>query len=273
MEWQYFTEVAERVKNLTKKLGGETGRIEQICKSYLELLQEEGAKPKEWEDFNELTKCLKEIQAELRNIQGKAASEEILIKFAGATSSGKSSLINALLRSRRVPVGFMQTTMCSIKICTTEEKEWSVTVTKENGETEGLSSSKSEKEIRDLLSNMSGKNHADEREKMRIGTRSVVQVNWPKHLCDVLPLNVVLFDTPGLGEDFESDEVVTESCREADIIVAVMDVMSPSKATVSKYSPTLSGKRTVFAGEISQRPADFPNSCHSDSKTIRCLKC
>ena len=234
MEWQYFTKVAERVTNLTKKLEGETDTIEQICKSYLELLQEEGAKPKEWEDFNELTKCLKKVQAELRNVQEKAASEEILIKFAGATSSGKSSLINALLRSRRVPVGFMQTTMCSIKVCTTEKEEWSVTVTNENGETECLSSSKSEKEVRDLLSNMSGKNHADKREEMRIGTRSVVQVNWPKHLCNVLPLNVVLFDTPGLGEDFESDKVVTESCREADIIVAVMDVMSPSKATVSK---------------------------------------
>lgn len=234
MEWRYFTEVVEGVKNLTKKLEGETGKIEQIYKSYWALLEEERATLKEWEDMNELTKCLNEIQGELRNIQEKAVSKEILIKFVGATSSGKSSLINALLRSHRLPVGFMQTTMCSFKVCTTKEKEWTVTVKGENGETVCLASSENEKYVRDLLSKMSGKKHADDRKEMKIGTRTVVQVNWPKHLCEVLPLNVVLFDTPGLGENFESDEVVTESCREADIIVAVMDAMSPTKATVSK---------------------------------------
>ena len=230
MEWRYLTEVAETVKILTRELD----HIEKICKSYWELLQKEKATPKELENVYELTKCLIEIQAELRNVQEKAASEEILITFAGPTSSGKSSVINALLRTPFLPVGFMQTTMCSIKVCTTKEKEWTVTVKGENGETVCLASSENEKYVRDLLSKMSGKKHADKREEMGISTRSVVRVHWPEHLCNVLPLNVVLFDTPGLGENFESDEVVTESCREADIIVAVMDAMSPTKATVSK---------------------------------------
>ena len=238
MEWRYFTEVVEGVKNLTKKLEGETGKIEQKCESYRPQLQKRPT-PNELEDLNNLTKCLNEIQAELKEVQIKAASEKILINFAGATNSGKSSLINALLRSRRLPVGFMQTTMCSFQVCTTNEEEWSATLETETGETETgetvvLERSKNEKSVRDLLSKMSGKKHADDRKEMKIGTRTVVQVNWPKHLCEVQPLNVVLFDTPGLGENFESDEVVTESCREADIIVAVMDAMSPTKATVSK---------------------------------------
>ena len=232
MEWEYFTEVADKVKNVTEKLTKETDNIEQTYNSYWKLLQEELVTAKEWQDLNELIKSLKDVQAELTEVQKKAASGKILIKFVGATSSGKSSLINALLQSYRLPVGFMQTTMCSFKVCTAKQEEWSVTVTNENGETKCLSSSKSETEIRDLLSNMSGHNHANDRKEMGIGTRSVVQVNWPEDQCKVLPLNVVLYDTPGLGED--DDTVITESCREADIIVAVMDVMSPSKATVSE---------------------------------------
>lgn len=234
MEWKYFTEKAERLKDLTKKLEGEIVKIEQINQSYWKLLQEELGTSEEWKDLNKLNEDLKDIQAELKKVQEKATSEKILIKFVGATSSGKSSLINALLRSSRLPVGFMQTTMCSFEVCTTKAKEWSVTIKDENGETVRQESSENEKDVRDLLSNMSGKEHANKRKEMGIGTRSVVQVNWPKHLCKVLPLNVVLFDTPGLGEEFECDQVVTESCREADILVAVMDAMSPSKATVSK---------------------------------------
>lgn len=233
MEWKDFTEVAEKVKKLTEKLEGETDKTEHICELYSELLREELATPEECKDLNELTKCLKEIQLELKKVQEKVASEEILIKFVGATSSGKSSLINALLRSRRLPVGFVQTTMCLIKVCITREEKWSVTVTGEKGETRCLSETKDEKAIMDLLSQMSGQEHSKDRKDLGIGPRSVVQVNWPEHLCKDLPPNVVLFDTPGLGEDTQSDEVVTESCREADIIVAVMDVMSPSKATVS----------------------------------------
>ena len=234
MEWAHFTEIADKVKNVTEKLTKETDNIEQTYNSYWKLLQEELVTAKEWQDLHELIKGLKDVQAELTKVQEKAASGKILIKFAGATSSGKSSLINALLKSYRLPVGFMQTTMCSFKVCTAKQEEWSVTVTNEEGQTKCLSSSKTETEIRDLLSNMSGTNHANDRNEMGIGTRSVVQVNWPEDQCKVLPLNVVLYDTPGLGEDDESEKIITESCREADIIVAVMDVMSPSKATVSE---------------------------------------
>ena len=123
--------------------------------------------------------------------------------------------------------------MCSIKVCTTEQEEWSVTLTTENGETKLLSETNDEKAIKDLLSQMSGRKHSEHREELGIHTRSVVLVNWPKDLCEVLPLNVVLLDTPGFGEDEESMEVVKKSCREADIVVAVMDAMSPSKAMVS----------------------------------------
>ena len=233
MEWKQFTDVADTLKELTTRLQGETGKIEQICTEFSKHLHDELATPKECKDFSQIYECLAEIQDDLKNVKEKEASEEILIEFVGATSSGKSSLINALLREHRLPVGFMQTTMCSIKVCITEQKEWSVTVTRD-GETTLLSKERNEKEIKALLSQMSGLKHSKDRKELDIHTRSIVQVNWPRDQCRVLPLNVVLFDTPGFGEDEESMKVVTQSCREADIIVAVMDAMSPSKATVGK---------------------------------------
>ena len=272
MEWKQFTEVTDTVKDLTTRLQVETGKIEQIRTEFGEHLRDALATPEECEAFSQISKRLDDIQYDLKTVKDKGASEEIIIEFVGATSSGKSSLINALLRERRLPVGFMQTTMCSIKVCTTEQKEWSVTVgdgeaetvrdgetetvrdgeteTERDGETETvrdgetetvrdgetvvLSKTMDEKAIRDLLNQMSGRKNSEHRKELGIHSRSIVQVNWPKDQCKVLPLNVVLFDTPGFGEDEESMNVVRQSCRKADIIVAVMDAMSPSKATVGK---------------------------------------
>lgn len=228
-----FTEVADKARTLTTKLKGENDKIKQICTEFSLGLRKELATPEECENFSQLNERLAEVQSELANVQEKQDTDKILIAFVGATSSGKSSLINALLQERRLPVGFLQTTMCSIKVCTTEQKEWSVSVTTKDGEKQLLSQTTNEKAIKDLLSEMSGEEYSGERKKLGINTCSIVQVNWPRHLCEELPLNVVLLNTPGFEEDEESIEVVTKSCREADIIVDVMDAMSPSQAAVS----------------------------------------
>lgn len=64
----------------------------------------------------------------------------------------------------------MQTTMCSINVHITKDEKWSVTVKDEKGETECLSETKDEKAIIDLLSQMSGKKHRKEPEKLEIDT-------------------------------------------------------------------------------------------------------
>lgn len=124
--------------------------------------------------------------------------------------------------------------MCLFKVCIIKEKEWIVIVKGENGEIVCLVSLENEKYVRDFLSKMSGKKYVDDWKEMKIGICIVVQVNWFKYLCEVLLLNVVFFDIFGFGENFESDEVVIELCREVDIIVVVMDVMFLMKVIVSK---------------------------------------
>ena len=72
------------------------------------------------------------------------------------------------------------------------------------------------------------------REELKITAKSVIQLNWPKMLCKTLPENVVLYDTPGFGEDSEVFEVLKKSCKKADILVAVMETKTPSLQRVSK---------------------------------------
>ena len=95
-------------------------------KDYEEILKTEGAKPEECGELSQLSQSLNKVMDNLKNVREKETSKDIVIQFVGATSSGKLSLINALLRKRRPPVGSMQTTMCSIKVCITEDGEWSI---------------------------------------------------------------------------------------------------------------------------------------------------
>ena len=81
---------------------------------------------------------------------------------------------------------------------------------------------------------MSGQRNEQQREKKGIGLRTMIQINWPASKCKKLPRNVILCDTTGFGENDEDMELVTQTCKKADIIVAVMDSMSPSRGRVSK---------------------------------------
>ena len=92
----------------------------------MEILKAVGAKPEECGELSQLSQSLNKVMGNLKNVREKETSKDIVIQFVGATRSGKSSLINALLSERRLPVGFMQTTMGSIKICIIEDSEWSI---------------------------------------------------------------------------------------------------------------------------------------------------
>lgn len=234
--WKGFTETAERLqKELTENLQivtRETEKVANICEEYYKQLCNDSVKVKQ------LQFGLKDIRADLESLQAKVASKEISIEFVGRTSSGKSSLINALLRSHRLPVSKWQTTMCLITVRTTSDQKWSVDKIDKSGEKTRLSNGKSKEAVKKLLNKLTSTKHIEERKKLQIDCHSTIQVNWPRHLCK-LPENVVFIDTPGLKEDEVCDQVVIDSCKKADIVVAVMDVMSPSIKEVSKMKTIL----------------------------------
>ena len=232
--WRNLSLLVEDVKKLTKPLQEDTEKIAHILKDYEKTLGAEGATPKECDELSQLSQSLDKVMDDLKNVREKEASKDILIQFVGTTGSGKSSLINALLGERRLPVGFMQTTMCSIKVCPTEDSEWSIEIINENGSKQILSKGADDKTVRDLLNKMSGQKNEQLRKEKGIGLRTIIQVNWPASKCKKLPRNVILCDTPGFGESDEDMELVSQTCKKADVIVAVMDSMSPSRGRVSK---------------------------------------
>ena len=119
-------------------------------------------------------------------------------------------------------------------VCCTEKSEWSIEIIGEDGSKEILSVGTDDKTVSNLLNKMSCRKNEQRREEKGIDRRTILRVNWPLNQCKTLPRNVVLCDTPGLGENDEDDELTTQRGEKADIIVAVMDSMSPTSGRVSK---------------------------------------
>ena len=227
-QWGTLRIVIQEAEDDRKKLQNLKENNHELCKTYLDHLRQDLATPDECQSVTDIKEQLQKIQEDLERIR-KKASDKVVIEFVGATSSGKSTLLNALTREERLPAGFAETTMCLIEVYTTDDEEWSVKV---NGTT--LSKIKDNEDIKHLLTAMSDENVQRERSERNIDEGTVVRVGWPKRLGRQLPENVVLVDSPGYGEDEKCDKIVKESCQKADIIVAVMDSMSPSKGHVSR---------------------------------------
>lgn len=221
-------ETAEKIKDKWRhNINSLTKVMEEVREVYSGFSKEYYNKiPHEPVKIKQLHDNLMQTEVELKEELKKAVSENVAIVFVGCTSSGKSSVINALLQDGRLPVDKIQTTMCRIQVRPTADEEWSVV---RIGCEEPLPDM-NQKDLKALLSKMSGES---EREKLGIDSRSVIQVNWPRRLCS-LPENIILIDTPGFKEDDDGDKVVFDSCKEAEILVAVMDCKSPSINNVRK---------------------------------------
>ena len=207
--------------------------MEEVQEVYDELYEEYYNKiPSEPEKIKQLHDNLRQMVVKLKEELEKAVSEDVTIAFVGRTSSGKSSLINALLLQYSwLHVDKIQTKMCKIQVRSTADEEWSIVKVRCE---EPLPDHKSEETVKDHLSKISGKSETAERGKLKIDSRSVTQVNWPRQLCS-LPENIILIDKPGFKENHDGDKVVFESCKEAEILVPVMDFMSPSMNDLRKF--------------------------------------
>ena len=86
--------------------------------------------------------------------------------------------------------------------------------------------------VKEYLDALADDKTVREREEQNINSESVIQINWPRYLCN-LPEDIVLVDTPGLKENDACYRAVANSYKKADLIVAVMDFTSPCIKNVS----------------------------------------
>ena len=225
-------ETAEKIKgDLGANIGSLIEAIKEVQGVCSEFNQEYYSKiPCELEKMKELPDNLNETVVKLGEELKKAKSKDVAIVFVGLTCSGKSSLINALFRDRFLPVSFVQTTMCKIQVRPTAD-EWSVDLV--GCEKPLLNHGRGREDVMAFLQKISNVSNSAEREELNIDSHSVIQVKRPYPLC-ILPKNIVLIDTSGYKENPDGNEVVLDSCKEADILVAVMDVESPSMHDVRR---------------------------------------
>ena len=119
--------------------------------------------------------------------------------------------------------------MCTFEVRPTPDELWNVIDT---GTGTILSKIKDKEEVKKFLDALVDEKTEKEREKQNINCESVIRVNWPRNPCS-LPEDIVLVDTPSLRENNKWDQAVANSCKKADLMVAVMDFMSPSIQDVS----------------------------------------
>ncbi|KAM7338039.1 hypothetical protein ACRRTK_004158 [Alexandromys fortis] len=129
----------------------------------------------------------------------------------GRTSSGKSSVINAMLWDKVLPSGIGHTTNCFLSVEGTDgDKAYLMT--------EGSDEKKSVKTVNQLA-------HALHMDKdLKAGC--LVHVFWPKAKCALLRDDLVLVDSPGTDVTTELDSWIDKFCLDADVFALVNEQLS-----------------------------------------------
>nr|KAF6382869.1 mitofusin 1 [Pipistrellus kuhlii] len=159
---------------------------------------------------------------------------QMKVAFFGRTSSGKSSVINAMLWDKVLPSGIGHTTNCLLSVEGTDgDRAYLMT--------EGSDEKKSVKTVNQLA-------HALHMDKdLKAG--SLVHVFWPKAKCALLRDDLVLVDSPGTDVTTELDSWIDKFCLDADVFVLVANsestLMNTEKQFFHKVNERLS-KPNVF---------------------------
>uniref|UniRef100_A0A8C8RCL1 Mitofusin 1 n=1 Tax=Pelusios castaneus TaxID=367368 RepID=A0A8C8RCL1_9SAUR len=175
---------------------------------------------------------LAEIQAyknKLAVIGEVLSRRHMKVAFFGRTSSGKSSVINAMLWDKVLPSGIGHTTNCFLSVEGTDgDKAYLMT--------EGSDEKKSVKTVNQLA-------HALHMDK-DLEAGCLVHVFWPKAKCALLRDDLVLVDSPGTDVTTELDTWIDKFCLDADVFVLVANsestLMNTEKHFFHKVNERLS---------------------------------
>ena len=164
------------------------------------------------------------------NIREVLGRQQIKVVFIGRTSSGKSTLINALLGERVLPTGLGHTTSCFVQVEGTSNNSPSLLVPLGEG------GDLVETQVESLPSLVSALGSS------RLDEHSLAVLRWPSARCPLLEDDVVLVDSPGIDVSTGFDSWIDENCADADIFVLVANAES-----------TLMMREKSFFKEVAER--------------------
>ena len=217
-----FTPRIQQIRLLREQLQGSVSNLIETRDELRRFLNEQCATSREWQDFERVCERVDKLNASAIQLTERANSK-LQIAFVGSVGAGKSTLINALLGEDIMPVTRAETTFCIVAVTGCSGNHWTA-VERSTGRALEIT------EFRQLLHVLKAR---AQRERLGVTPSSIIDINWPSSRCKALVESVVLYDTPGIGERKATDDAVIELCKFVDVIVAVMDIHSPTLRTVS----------------------------------------
>ena len=174
--------------------------------------------------------------------------ENFIVLIIGAFSSGKSSMINALIGEELLPHGFLPETAVLGELHYGTKKR--VTLYPKKGKWEGgdkpFTIEPTTEEIAkyvslsddDAINSMEESPNGGESDKRINAKFEKMIVEWP---LDILKDGVVLVDSPGLNDPYSNDYIVEGYLPKADAIVYVMDSTKAYTSTDKEELDAING--------------------------------
>eukprot|EP00035_Acanthoeca_spectabilis_P038208 m.51101 g.51101 ORF g.51101 m.51101 type:complete len:756 (+) comp9036_c0_seq2:3112-5379(+) len=139
--------------------------------------------------------------------------------FFGRTSTGKSTLINAMLQKKILPSGVGHTTNCFCRVVGVDDGAAAFV--------EAADGSRSDvADLRDIAHAL----FSEEEDESRTTT-----IYWPREKCTLLKDYVEIVDTPGLDLSEEYDGWIDEHCKDADILILLVNSESALNRTERRF--------------------------------------
>lgn len=211
--------------------------------------------------------CTTQIYTDEKHVKSKQSileiarrktGEEFIVLVIGAFSSGKSSMINALIGEELLPNGFLPETAVLGELRYSNEKR--ITLYPKKGKWEGgdepfdleqattdeiskYVSLSSENSINSMETNFEG----DESDSRIDSKFEKMVIHWP---LEILKDGVVLVDSPGINDPYSNDYIVNDYLPNADAIVYVMDSQKAYSYKDKEQLETINsiGRKNIITG-------------------------
>ena len=195
---------------------------------------------------------------QILDIASQKTGEEFIVLIIGAFSSGKTSMINALIGEDLLPTGFLPETAVLGELHYGSKKR--ITLYPKKGMWEGGDKPFDLREVtteeisryvslstEDAINSMEKNIDGDESQSRINAKFEKMIIYWP---LDILKDGVVLVDSPGINDPYSNDYIVNDYLPKADAIVYVMDSQKAYTATDKNQLEMINalGRKNILTG-------------------------